>query len=270
MEKKNIYIIIAIILAIAVVFYFESNNLFMIYNTQYFEYQYTDFQMVREDTDKIIFSLTPLDINNIIPRAYSDTWFVEYELTNNYPRLNMNQIGIRCNLADSLQFGKSFKGTISGSYDIVLDQMTIYEHTESHPQEFNVECTTTKGPYDFIGHIEGHCTPLYPVDDGVHYLSCDNGGYGVWYVYLSCRVYGDAKPCTAITANGCKLKVNPGTINVPIYKTGYNPPTCKTSADTDCNNAVDRTELGVHINKWISGTVTRTDLGQAIAAWSGG
>lgn len=46
--------------------------------------------------------------------------------------------------------------------------------------------------------------------------------------------------------------------------------TCNTGADTNCNQIVDRTELGIYITNWISGSVTRTDLGNAIAAWAGG
>ena len=42
---------------------------------------------------------------------------------------------------------------------------------------------------------------------------------------------------------------------------------CNTNADTNCDNKVDRTELGVSINGWIAGTVTRDELGLAISAW---
>lgn len=44
---------------------------------------------------------------------------------------------------------------------------------------------------------------------------------------------------------------------------------CNTPADTNCNNIVDRNELGVYINSWIAGSVTRDSLGQAIVAWAG-
>jgi len=44
---------------------------------------------------------------------------------------------------------------------------------------------------------------------------------------------------------------------------------CNTNADTNCDNIVDRTELGVSIDGWIAGTVTRDALGQAIVAWIG-
>lgn len=46
--------------------------------------------------------------------------------------------------------------------------------------------------------------------------------------------------------------------------------TCNTNADTNCDKIVSRSELGMHIDKWIQGQVTRTDLGLAIQAWVGG
>lgn len=46
-------------------------------------------------------------------------------------------------------------------------------------------------------------------------------------------------------------------------------PSCNTIADTDCNGIVDRTELGSAINNWIVETISRSELAQAIAAWSG-
>lgn len=62
--------------------------------------------------------------------------------------------------------------------------------------------------------------------------------------------------CLITSSNGCG-----GTCTWTITK--------NTPADTDCNNAVDRTELGVYINNWIAGTVTRDNLGAAIVAWIG-
>ena len=38
--------------------------------------------------------------------------------------------------------------------------------------------------------------------------------------------------------------------------------------DTNCDNHIDRTELGVAINGWIAGTVSRTQLGVDIQSWS--
>jgi len=44
---------------------------------------------------------------------------------------------------------------------------------------------------------------------------------------------------------------------------------CNTIADTNCDGAVDRTELGAIINQWIAGTTSRDNLGKAIQAWVG-
>lgn len=41
-----------------------------------------------------------------------------------------------------------------------------------------------------------------------------------------------------------------------------------TQSDTNCDNHVDRDELGVSINQWIQGSLSRTDLGGAIQAWT--
>ena len=60
--------------------------------------------------------------------------------------------------------------------------------------------------------------------------------------------------CLATSSNGCG-----GTCPWTVTK--------NTNADTNCDNKVDRTELGVSINGWIAGTVTRDDLGLAISAW---
>ena len=43
--------------------------------------------------------------------------------------------------------------------------------------------------------------------------------------------------------------------------------TCNTAADLNCDNQVDRAELGTAITGWISWSVTRDDLGEAINAW---
>ncbi len=47
-------------------------------------------------------------------------------------------------------------------------------------------------------------------------------------------------------------------------------PVCESNADSNNNGFVDRTELGVYIDKWISGTVTRIKLGKAIQEWVDG
>ncbi len=41
-----------------------------------------------------------------------------------------------------------------------------------------------------------------------------------------------------------------------------------TFADEDCNNIVDRDEMGNIITKWTQGTVSRTQLGEVIQAWA--
>ncbi len=43
---------------------------------------------------------------------------------------------------------------------------------------------------------------------------------------------------------------------------------CYTDADTNCDGAVDRAELGEYIMLWIAGEVTRESLGEAIMAWA--
>ena len=44
--------------------------------------------------------------------------------------------------------------------------------------------------------------------------------------------------------------------------------TCKTSADTNCDNSVTFQELNAYAIKWVNGQVTFTDLIQAASAWS--
>jgi len=46
--------------------------------------------------------------------------------------------------------------------------------------------------------------------------------------------------------------------------------TCNTPADIDCNNAVSNTELIAYGNRWISGSITRSNLASAIVAWING
>jgi len=43
---------------------------------------------------------------------------------------------------------------------------------------------------------------------------------------------------------------------------------CNTPSDTNCDSIVSRTEIGTSINNWIAGTMTRSDLGNAIQAWA--
>lgn len=45
---------------------------------------------------------------------------------------------------------------------------------------------------------------------------------------------------------------------------------CQSNADSNNDGVISRSELGVYINKWISGTITRTKLGQAIQEWVDG
>lgn len=42
---------------------------------------------------------------------------------------------------------------------------------------------------------------------------------------------------------------------------------CNTEADTNCDGAVSRVELGAHIQQWMAGNIDRQSLGNAIQAW---
>lgn len=58
------------------------------------------------------------------------------------------------------------------------------------------------------------------------------------------------------------------TTYIDNFKINTNPIfTCKTGADTDCNNAVSLPELIAYANRWISGTITKSDLMSAASAW---
>ncbi len=61
--------------------------------------------------------------------------------------------------------------------------------------------------------------------------------------------------CQANSEDGCG-----GTCNWQI--------TQNTDADTNCDGAVDRAELGEYIMLWIAGEVTRESLGEVIMAWA--
>ncbi len=63
--------------------------------------------------------------------------------------------------------------------------------------------------------------------------------------------------CQITSSNGCG-----GNCNWNVIK--------KTIVDTNCDNTVSRTELGVGINDWIAGTLTRENLGASIQAWANG
>jgi len=45
---------------------------------------------------------------------------------------------------------------------------------------------------------------------------------------------------------------------------------CNTDADADCNGAISLTEIHSYGQKWLNSQITRTKVGQAIQAWSGG
>jgi len=61
--------------------------------------------------------------------------------------------------------------------------------------------------------------------------------------------------CLASSSNGCS-----GTCTWTVTKNG--------AGDTNCDSIVSRTEIGTSINNWIAGTMTRSDLGNAIQAWA--
>ena len=44
--------------------------------------------------------------------------------------------------------------------------------------------------------------------------------------------------------------------------------TRRTPSDTNCDNAIDRTELGSSINKYVNGQIDRTIVGLDIQAWA--
>ena len=85
---------------------------------------------------------------------------------------------------------------------------------------------------------EGVCATGETDCDGTNYLVCENSNW-----------------------------VNKGEVD---GKCGYVPTTCQSGADTNNDGVVSRSELGVYINKWISGTITRTKLGQTIMEWVDG
>jgi hypothetical protein len=43
---------------------------------------------------------------------------------------------------------------------------------------------------------------------------------------------------------------------------------CKTSADVNCDNFISRTELGISITKFLTGELSRSELGEIIQEWS--
>ncbi len=63
---------------------------------------------------------------------------------------------------------------------------------------------------------------------------------------------------------------NKSTISFPIQTMQTRGKNCASGADTNSDGTVSREELGVVINAWISNSVTRDKLGQAIMDWSGG
>jgi hypothetical protein len=98
-----------------------------------------------------------------------------------------------------------------------------------------------------------------------------NDNIGEWYAYYdadySCYDYYGAYRILE--------KEEPRDIGlyncVPVFRDAVGdletPQTCRTSADTNCDGIVSRDELGVTINQWIAGSITRDKLGEYIVAW---
>ena len=61
--------------------------------------------------------------------------------------------------------------------------------------------------------------------------------------------------CLATSSDGCG-----GTCTWTVTKLN--------SLDTNCDNQISRSELGVGITGWVAGTVSRIELGQAIQSWA--
>jgi hypothetical protein len=105
----------------------------------------------------------------------------------------------------------------------------------TNPNPLTQTCTPTTGA----------CTPGQKqcyVSNNLYYQNCLSNGQ--WSGILSCP--------TGQLCSGGNCVVSGG---------------CKTSADTNCDNKVDRMELGTSINSWIVGSITRDALGEIITAW---
>lgn len=90
----------------------------------------------------------------------------------------------------------------------------------------------------------------------------------IYYVTYDNFIHGGS--CTQAIMDNCINSLAQKNIVASGTTCGSNKPSCNTDADTDCNNHVDRSELGVFITKWVNGQTTRDILGQVIQAWTNG
>lgn len=97
--------------------------------------------------------------------------------------------------------------------------------------------------------------------------------------YFQCTATGT---CTAGNTK-CGIVGNPNNVGDILYncvsgtwqsqgkvvgQCGYSTQTCLTSADVNCDNKISRDELGEFIDLWLSGSVSRSDLGVVISNWA--
>ena len=75
-----------------------------------------------------------------------------------------------------------------------------------------------------------------------------------------CTDWSIQGPCATSMPNGCG-----GTCTRTVTRNSLAP-----NQDTNCDQQIDRVELGVAITDWTEGTIDRNALGSAIQAWAGG
>jgi hypothetical protein len=79
------------------------------------------------------------------------------------------------------------------------------------------------------------------------------------------RTATDSKNCGTTTGRDILSQSCSATCSRTITKSLIAP-----NADTDCSGVVDRTEVGVAITAWVGSTLSRDEVGLAIQAWSQG
>jgi hypothetical protein len=139
---------------------------------------------------------------------------------------------------------------------------TVMLSTGSNPESFQVRAPSSGATCTFSGNYMFGNKPIKNIPDFTISISststCTQG-------QIRCASATQYQTCLANGLWSGSLSCSSGVCSNNACTTIT--PTCNTISDTNCDGVVDRTELGVSISSWISGTLSRDKLGEVIMAW---
>lgn len=227
MKKKWKNIIIALISIGMLVLVARYLNLLDVLNTDYFQINYVYSGGTSVEPNLRTYELRPYT-TEVFTVPYSSS--VAYSIDNTRPFTDSGIPGVRLTDVPTLQIGKYFRGSISGTYDILENYNSQSQYITAHTQNLQVECKLDLGGYRLIGSPCSASNGCYCRYNSEGYITeCDNGRYGVKQGIISCNVHGQIDSCES---GNCALRLPAGYIIATVYNIGHSPQMCYATIQT--------------------------------------